>query len=873
MTASPELLLWCDPWVAQFIKSDAEELGIGWMEVTSLHDLSKAVEDHRRQGTTTLNVVVDTGNIASSLEQVCRKLLEKDGRERLILLDRNAQTGKQPKANLELSREMIEEFGGQLMICSPTDADHGIDRLWTLMSQSIEETAEVDTEETRVLPSAVYGPQPETELPPNQLAEGLAQNLAQFSASIHIDREELRKNYVDMLQSATKVDADQHRDLLAGWRRYTAGRMKGSEDRLSPQRNALFHLHSILFIATRYTYLILGDPGCGKSTFLRFFFEHYLPEADPDRKVHHFFVDFLRYDFVRDAQELAARIQERVFWMRKERRTLPQDVEASSFQAFLASRDYTPSMLLDGEVPPDVELADGKAFLQTLLTGLDAQALAELYEKIQGTSPETPEEVERWKRVLLATLRASEVCRVIAELAAESLHRRERLIAEAIYEQARRDPTLRPILTRVGIEPQTARTQQGTSIEFGIRNFLDELRQEKEVCVVVDNADRVLRPAVELEIFRTAWEFIPNQYGEQRNVRLLFAMRRDTFHRHSAAFAQQLGAELSDIANPSNIILEAPRFQHVAHARVRSIGRAIEDAKEPDTANTLVGFVGGVLDSEIAEKLFDSLFGGDLRRCLELFEVAVQSPYLMKGRDQVELHRQIATGTLARRPKDYLKSHRLLLALMLGRWRTFRQSRSHSILNVYNAGLHVSAGENWRNTLAIPRALDVINTQPGRQIREKTLFMLFDDVLGYESDSVDQVLQVLQSFRLVDYTDTGKTPVVTLTRSGEYYVRELIHRLEYLQAVYWDTWVPGDQLFPDYKTPLELRQLHEFLLAFCDFIASEERRERKAAAAKGSDRVADVFSRDSLHARVQRTAEAQISKVLWSTRANSSQEG
>ena len=114
---------------------------------------------------------------------------------------------------------------------------------------------------------------------------------------------------------------------------------------------------------------------------------------------------------------------------------------------------------------------------------------------------------------------------------------------------------------------------------------------------------------------------------------------------------------------------------------------------------------------------------------------------------------------------------------------------------------------------------------------------------------------------------------IGITEAGTFYLDVLMVRLEYLQCVYWETWIDDDlavREFPIY----DIAELVPFVDKFVEFLVREESREAyRNAANPAYERFLRTTFRDhkqqSLSRRVQQVAMEQVMRIYFAERRRS----
>lgn len=822
-------------------------------------------------------VLLDANILTQSLELSCDKIFSSSpDSEVIVMVHKQPPVRDATETNLCLSESALKRYGSHVRILEGTDIAREvilrIDRIALSVLSEIGETPH------RILPADSHGPKPDLTMPPNELASQIEGELAEFSGSIHLSAELLRDNFIQVDAAFVREDCSSDEDARR-WTDYRAWMLSNTNRNYGREvptpENALIRFGRVAFVPNRFTYLILGNRGGGKSTFLAEFFRNYLPHAFRERSVYAFIVDFLRYDFVRDGKTIASDLQRAIFDERKSQHA-PELQMYSDFSTFRASPEYSPRSLLS-DVEPQVLRRRYIEFLETFLPALDDESLTSLFSSVtENPLNNTAEAAKKWAHEVLAQPTIEVLCKIIGGLAERSLEDQRREIALQVFLQARSIKSLHPLLCSAGLEPSACPTGQGFA--DAIRLFLSALAEKADVFLVIDNADRSITPDAERAVFRTAWNFLPNVSNIEK-VRLVFAMRQDTFYRNREDLDKyDLPHDMRDIANfHAGIVLLPPSFIDVAKARLGTIKKRL-GAKNGNTGVSIIeNYVEKVLNAEIVQSLFENLYRGDMRRNLELFEFAVASPHMKHTNayyfELRKLHGHVAGGDKAPNTGPALLEHRLLTSLMLGPWRVFRQSRSTVFLNVYNSRLRTDPGEVWRNTVALPRLLLFLQSYGQTGATNNAIREFVEGLLGYTQVETDRLISLLVDFRLIDFMRNGQPAPdgtasddgcgVALTPCGKFYTKDFIWRLEYIQAIYWDIYLPERVYFHRFGTVMKIADLDLFLASFCDFIRFEESREE---AFLGATRYEDL--RKSLHYisladNLHKTAGSTVNTVYW----------
>ncbi|MEM7454908.1 MAG: hypothetical protein AAF456_11215, partial [Planctomycetota bacterium] len=373
-----------------------------------------------------------------------------------------------------------------------------------------------------------------------------ARHISEFASSIHNDGNTLNKTYVQILDSeAFKV-------------------VSGKE--VKQLGNSLNLFNDVLFVPNRRTCILLGDRGCGKTTFLHYFFKRSSTDKPNPKtisngtdarqpKVWHCFVNFLRYNFVGDAHHLTVKTQELVFEKLKSRSQLPPEYSGLEFADFVRRADYDPTDLLDLAAKNQVDISAIKSLLEDLFDHLSDDELLELYRKAEGRDCDVSE-ARKWKIAGLAEMPSEFVCRMVAFFGEQSRKSRGSVISEAVLSGIAHSDEYKGVLSRFGVDPANLSGNSNIEIKTALRSCLNEIAKNSEVVVVVDNADRTNRQNVELQIFRAAWQY----FSECHDVRLVFSMRRSTYHNHGKLVEgfENSNHDIAEYAILSKMVLSPP---------------------------------------------------------------------------------------------------------------------------------------------------------------------------------------------------------------------------------------------------------------------------------------------------------------------------
>ena len=881
------ILVWAERCLGSFIVKNIRSDSVLCELAPTFDDLKNLVQNHDDAHL----VILDSDEIEQSLQNACAKLFAIRSSIEIWVISPSDSPGKSRAStrDLDFSDVFRKKFSGRLRA---RQRDGVADELSAYLA-ALRQRAAASNQRTLkyIVPVIDHRKSPDEAAPPNELASSISAQLAEFSGSIHLSDSMLRECYVQMLEDPDSgLSSSLTEETKKRWENYAialaADVSRDHATEVGPDLDACAHFGQVLFARNRYTYMVLGDRGCGKTTFTSFFFSTYIPRAFPEETVFAFHVDFLRYDFVSDAQTLAFAVQKYLFGAlkRPHMRSEERVPKHASFNDFVDSRDYDALALLSGPYPEGLSTDDipqCRDYLESLLSALGHEDLQHVYQVVEQKeqAPEAFTDLLTWRNQFRVNADLPRVCRLVKHFCGKSRRNREDVITETIVNSAYQREELREFLRDAGIDPGAGPLPKSSELTKRVKSFLTRLSKDGHVYVVIDNADRSIFPQVELAIFRTVWNFLPRGTEGTARPQIVFCMRTDTFHRHQDSFyAQELTDDVREVANVfCGTVLTAPDFVKIAEARLHFIKKELTGPGDSETREALETYVDSVLQSPTTCGLFRALFGGDHRRNLELFELALASPHIVCTDAYYFAKHHFKGGAPRSDAKDYVKRHRLLTSLMLGPWPTFKQRRSLVFLNVYNAQLELEKQEMWRNALAIPRLLNIIESHPDHVAPFEEARDTMLGILDYSAEQLYRIVSLLCQYHLIRCTDAGGrhcTPLnlksvarLTLTDRGHYYVGDgdaepgLIYRLEYLQAVYWDTPMPSQFYYPEFDTVMELRHLESFVLSFEGLLAHAESREL-AAVERGERSIPD--SLPWLSTQVREVAMEQVNSIYLS---------
>ena len=881
-TIRGKIIVWSEQCLGEFIVKHVNSFNTDADYFINLHDLKKKIVE---SGDIDL-LIIDSERITESLENVCNILFQLNEKLHvwIIKLDKTFRALSMP-ANLELSRKFIDEHSGHIRVRNRSEIVNALSLyLKHLRDRNIES---LGLAPKYIIPVENQEIEKDVPHPPNDLAKKISKELAEISGSIHLNPSLLRECYVQMLENLTLESpnyvTDEVRKIYESYSTsITSERSNGFANEVGPDLDACARQGEVIFLENRFTYLMLGSRGCGKTTFVNYFFKEYIPKAYTQKNVYAFFIDFLRYDYVRDSQTLAYLLQQYIFNVLKKSDNNINYSEYETFEDYVMSTEYSVTSLLSGPFHEKMQvnhIHHCLEYLDSLLSSINEKELRILHKIVTNNNKKISyPDLLTWRNQILTKKDFSTVCILVKYFSQKSLYARESVIIDKILNQACQDKKLHEYLKRAGIDPISRSVTKGKEIINAVKDFLRNLSKDALTFLVIDNADRSVFPMVEGEILRTAWFFLPDEIGDKR-TKLMFSMRTETYHRHFDFFQQYCFTDdIREVANINTTTLEAPDFVKIANARLSYIKGKINTTKDKTTSEVLDYYVSSVLKSKTASNLFRALFGGDHRRNLELFELAIASPHMVYTSayyytsTHSELEMQHNAG-------DYVKRHRLLTALMLGPWQTFRQSRSLVFLNVYNAQLDLKPENMWRNNLLIPRMLHLIETQPNRICSFKLIKELIVNVLGTTDKQLAHIVALLNQYYIIKcMTSEGRIwsppninniEYVEITPRGRYYLGDrfdepgLIYRLEYLQVIYWDTPVPVNLYYSPFNTVMMLEHLENFVLSFHELISIAEMNEQIFLEKKNKK---IPYSPVWLSEHIRKTAMAQVNSIYFSRR-------
>ncbi len=823
-------------------------------------------------------IVIEGKIVTESLHTLCEMVLSKTNAKLIILLE-NRPANREMRAKLSLPEGYAADHASRLKICRFEFSEGEPQKFDVVLSELFRaNTNKSRIDGRRVSPNRHFGigDTPENL---NELSTELLSHLASLSASIHLNRSSLLSTYVQM-QAAT----GQHPsvDALTEFQRYCASIAETptvvntgptSPSEFPPANNALVTFADIVRVSTRYTYLLLGPTGCGKTTFTRYFFSEYLRRARPSLKYHAFHIDFLRYDFVNDAHTLCFSLYESIFASIKQHLSHPSYTLLagySTFHDFIRSAHFSRDTLLGSDPPETLDVTSLAPFIENLLTSTSQSELEKLWLLCNDES-ELPSHgaILDWRDRVVITLPPRDVIRVVRHFAIQSQSSIEDIICDQLIDQFVHTDSNDQLRANV---PVTLEEKK----QF-VRSQLRDLLDDGEVYLILDNADRTAFPAVELAIFRTAWQMLA-QYTEKR-ASIIFSMRQDTFSRHGSEALLTTSADvnesfyLSDVANVARQTICAPKFLDVAITRVnRLINSMTEDefsGEEPfihsneRVSELLRRYVLTVLQSEVAEPIFSKLFEGDLRRNLELFERAVSSPHMIHT--GVYFYAKTNPETPVR--SEHLRRHRLLTSLMLESWATFKQDRSYTFLNVFNAECVHDSERPWRSTLSFPIMLHVLENHGGRvDVRDLRNRMAEFGLSRKETLSLEsQLIRFRLARRMRDdeiVSDSEDELLqLQLTTCGYFYLDELMYTLEYLQCVYWDMRIPEPMMHNRSLGQTRIVDLYPFYHRMTELFAADEQAVRAEYGAAWDFFLEDDLEMRPCSTRIANTAGGQVARI------------
>ncbi len=714
----------------------------------------------------------------------------------------------------------------------------------------------------------------------NELSQAIGTELATISASIHLDQRLLDDGYVvttgtllhpSALPEKSSLSQQEYDTAVRRWREQERSRSDFAKEvvyqaMVSPASqddgNAfLAHvaLSQLLEVPTRRTYLVLGAKGSGKTTFMHFYRLFYAPR----RMI--FVVDFLPFNFTADAQNLYLKLETQLFSL------LKRSGACRDIATYTTHYDYRAA--IGGRAPSDLwkectrlgltpDISFLQSWIEEVLFSCPSRDLVAIWQAVTNAvdspasnagardaaylvaarkwrdvavSQPTPELIQIMSDRYRDTWLRSPVdwlCQSIIEDATEMAHC-------AARDSSDRSLSIRRALEALGSEHGITwdhlTEQRSIPVTQLARSLLGRLSAtDGPVVVCIDNADRAVATLSEIEIFKQSWEFL---FGHTDAIKMVCAVRDETYAVHQAIFDQidqRLPASTTTehthrVANIAKIYLHAPTFKQVAHARVYAVNHLLERRQvPPKTKDAFHEYVCAALATEGLDGLFATMFGGDIRLNLDLFEAALRSPHIVESDLYFRARQRLRQADAAKDVNAYVQRHRLFTALMLRNHERFVQRRPETaFLNMYNAHLIENCEPREENALLLHRTLAYVRSSVQSSANE-----VLDKVsrgVRVPVSSVEKALLLLLHYGLVRAGDggqagTGLPAMVRITPNGEYYLTSLMARLEYIETVYWEIWVDEDLVFGRFPIG-DLGDLLPFVDFFAEFLVRREAEE------------------------------------------------
>ena len=612
----------------------------------------------------------------------------------------------------------------------------------------------------------------------------------------------------------------------------------------------------------RVTHLLLGHRGCGKSSFLHY----YYPRFEEFRRLKQPFVivDFLNYGYVGDAVNLPIRI------IRLIHRELIRSGPAELI------REYP---TLTSLYPPEA--------MEILIAGFQEAGIPFATVIPEDISYEITRTIEPIGEIHLGRMIAGD--NALDEFAArnlcgEALQSRPWIWLKHAWQYLNGDSDEKPlryfanwVLTRsfenkpriqyassdmirkglsswAGLHipdglPRVA-AYKVSDLEDLVTSFVRAASEEWGVMhVILDNIDQLASTYAE---YRMMWAVYRHLARVYERLKIVVSVRPSTYYAHRGSFDKEMIPD--DAAAYYKHWLQKVRLGRVLEHRLQALNA---DEKETDT-KTFLGTLTGILKLPILRSRYskddgtrladvvEGLTGNNVRDGLELFSSFARSW-------RTHLTEKGALGLLrtAQAKNEYIAEHIAIRALFLqeeGRYE-FR----NGLLNLF----HVDGLPGHHSTLLQPRILELL-----RALRVTSLASMYSSMkgLGYPEAAVAAAITQLQHCRLISidpYNAALLPPAegarVMIRYRGVFYYERLAHKLSYIQMVYFMTPLPSSCArrlsfphLPGVATGELADLIENFLHAlWCD-IASE----RRAATPEGLtafETVAGPLDRLHLH--------------------------
>jgi hypothetical protein len=594
----------------------------------------------------------------------------------------------------------------------------------------------------------------------------------------------------------------------------------------------------------RVTYLLIGHRGCGKSSFLRYYFQHYQPFTRLNRR--YIFVDFINYyGMVVEASKLQFDIISAL-----------HNYIIKSNNAELISKFPTLSYLFSPDIASLAidQLAELGIPLSSVITLeqqynidnmlgdferinickcinndsniSDTEAL-NLY-RIQQSNTPWKWLMYLWKYMQLDS--ANKPIKYFTKWIIDKAFNSNLNIKHASVELFNDSHMKAWLNDNLKDGLKTLDTMSIDQLGDIATSFLEAAAANEKVCIILDNADQITAPYAESRFFQIILSHIARAY---KYIKLIVSVRPNTYHANKDSInnTKQPFDFPHDTAAYAKYWLHTVKLDRIINKRLQVLqSDNTYNRKQHDFIHLLNKLVGlpvvhdkrNIKNPSMITDLLSGVCGNNIREGLELFADTIKAWYPTLS----DYH---GSGLLRKinQREECIAEHIAIREIFLAQEGAY--FFKNNLINLFHIP-SFQKGDNYTNLLII-RILEILNKQ--KHIMLKDIYHLLEGI-GYKHKYIKYAIEYLHKGRLLSiqpYTaiiePNNQTANVSSRYRGDFYYNSLLSRLSYIQMVYFMMYLPmayADSFsYPKLPSPNELRNLvNNFLHSLWIDIANEQ---------------------------------------------------
>ncbi len=534
----------------------------------------------------------------------------------------------------------------------------------------------------------------------------------------------------------------------------------------------------------RMTHLLVGDRGCGKSSFIHHYFRAY--EKFNKLQVPYVIVDFFRYGFVGDRDNVRWKtIHELYSYLHKTNHGLSRKYKDAK-DLFSSGEVLNLINILKEE---DVKFQDvvSDRILLNICSEIGSVGFAHLGMRAVDNFSITEKKAEAIGKELMRERPWDWLISVWEYISDEHKDRPFRYFVDWVMERCfEKQDIARYANSRLFLEKMTdfhekysmnSLSNLAKLVELSrfFGEFLGEVTERiGKFYIVLDNLDRLRASLAEFMIMETVQSCIALKY---ERLKFIVAIRPSSLDLARRAY------KLDDTERFKKHGIKKVHLKKVIVKRLESISDEHNSPKERKIINSIHEVVNAPMKLYKAERgrrdvfdLINGLTGNNIRLGLELFADLILSPYKRLGSGGgVNLFRKIKKGV-------YIAEHMAVRAIFLGMTEDFRFS--DDLINIF----YLERTDGYQGTLVQIRVLEILKHKRMISLQKVYEYLM---ALGYSNEIIGDAIEELCRARLIlvrklGFEEPGSEHIDALIRyRGDYYYDKLVNRLSYIQLCYF----------------------------------------------------------------------------------------